>query len=346
MVTQITINKASPPLVPNTFASQPSFTQKILNFQINLAQNSANAQPTSFASAQGIGTPGSFNISGVRSQVRIRNATAPAGSYADVSIWGLDQGLMNELASLGVLYDSVSKNQILISAGASSDDDASAFNANETPLQGFPVIFGGTIWFAYGDYSRMPDVPFRITAQLGLFNAVQSVTPGSWNGATSIVSVMQSFANQLGVPLENNGVSGSITNPYFPGTILQQLYAAAEHANITAMLVDGGTKLAIWPIPGSRTSQTNIPLISPDTGMIGYPSFANNGWLAVKMLYNPDVIFGGNIQVESSIPQANKTWTVQQLDLALDSLMPDGEWMGTALCQPKGTNPGVAPSVS
>ena len=80
--------------------------------------------------------------------------------------------------------------------------------------------------------------------------------------------------------------------------------------------------------------------------MVGYPSFANNGWLVVNMIYNPDVVFGGNIQVQSDIPQANKTWTVYKLDLALDTLVPDGDWIGTALCYPKGVNAPAPPTVS
>jgi hypothetical protein len=347
MTQQITINAPSPPLstAPATFASQPSFTQKLLNFLVSVPSDAQNNQITSFAEAQSTAQPGTYNFLGYRSRVRISNASAPSASFADISIYGLSQSLMNQLATLGVVINSVSKNSIIVSAGASSVSDASSLNAVQVPPTGFPVVFGGTFWFAFGDYNSMPDVPFRITAYGGLIDAVQSAAPSSFTGPTSIVSIMQGFAQKLGVPFENNGVTGSISNPYFPGTLLQQLYQAAEHAFIHAQLVDGGTKLAIWPIGGSRTSQTNVPLISPDTGMIGYPSFAQNGFLVVKMVFNPDVVLGGNIRVQSDIPQANKTWNVFSLDLALDSLIPDGDWMATAVCQPVGVNAGVPPAV-
>jgi hypothetical protein len=329
-----------------TFARQPSFTQKLLNFAVTL-DPTANGQPNSFAELNGLPTSGTFNISGARARCRITNAGAPAGGMADITIYGLSLSLMNQLATLGVVVDSVSKNQIIVSAGASSLPDASSANAAQTPAGGFPVVFGGTIWFAYGDYSNMPETPIRIIAQAGLINAVKSAAPASYTGPTSIVSIMESFAQQLGVPLENNGVDGTLASPYFPGTVLQQVYQAAEHANIRALLVDGGTKLAIMPKNGSRTSLTNIPLISKNSGMVGSPSFAQNGWLVVKMVYNPDVAFLGNIQVESAVvPQANKTWTVFKLDLALDTLLPDGDWMATALCYPKGVNAPAPPAVT
>jgi hypothetical protein len=345
----ITINKASPPLPPpgpSTFASQSSFTQKLLNFTVQLAASPGGLQPTAFAGQGGSLSPGTINISGARARCRIKNAGAPAKGTADIAIYGLSQSLMSELATLGLAVNSVTKNNIIISAGAASLPLASAANATLSPLFGFPVVFAGTIWFAYADYNSMPEVALRLQAQIGLAQAVISAAPTSYNGSTSIESIMQAFADALGVPLENNGVTGSLSNPYFPGTLMQQIDQAAEHANIRALLVDGGTKLAIMPLGGSRTSLTSVPLISKTTGMIKAPSFAGNGWLVVEFTYTPDVAFLGNIQVQSdTIPQANGPWTVFNLDLSLDTLVPRGDWKATAMCYPQGLSPGPPPTV-
>jgi hypothetical protein len=342
----ITVNKApAAAATPSTFQSQSSFSQKLLNFSFTLASGSAGNQPSTFS---GTNNSNSVSIAGHRARCRITNAGAPAGSTAEISIYGMSQSLMNQLATLGIAVDSISKNSVIVSAGTGqAGGSASAASAASSPASGFPVVFGGTIFFAYGDYGDMPNVPFKMIAQGGLFNAVQSVAPSSFTGPTSVATIMQKFASQLGVTFENNGVTAQLSNPYYPGTILQQIYQIAEHANVHAQLVDGGTKLAIWPIGGSRTSQTNIPLISMDTGMIAAPTFANYGWMVVKMVYNPDVVFYGNIQVQSEdVPQANNTWTVYKLDLALDTLLPDGDWMATALCYPKGVNAPAPPTVS
>jgi hypothetical protein len=208
------------------------------------------------------------------------------------------------------------------------------------------VIFGGTIYFAFGDYNNMPDVPFRFSAKAGLYNQVQSVPATSYQGSASIVSIMQAFAGRLSVPLENNGVTGTLQSPYYPGSLMQQIYQAAEHADIFAQLVDGATKLAIWPKTGYRTSQTKIPLISPDTGMIGYPTFGQNSYLYVRALYNPDVLFKGTIQIQSSLPQARGTWVVQKMDLVLDSLLPGGDWMMILQCWPVSAAAPPPPSVT
>lgn len=348
MADLITINKASPALSPSTFASQPSFLQRVLSFSFQLNPNPSTPQPATFATSDGVDTGADVvNLSGYRSECRITNATAPGGSYCEAKIFGMSQSLMNQLAAVGPSVNSINRNNVTISAGAASNASAAAANASQAPLGGFPVAFGGTIYFAFGDYNNMPDVPFRFSARSGLFEQVQSAKPASYQGPTSIVSIMQAFADQLGVPLENNGVNGNLQNPYYPGTLMQQIYRAAEHADIFAMLVDGGTKLAIWPKTGFRTSQqASPPLISPSTGMIGYPTFGQNSYLYVRALYNPDVLFKGPVEIQSSIPQAQGLWTVQKMDLILSSLMPSGDWMMVLQCWPATTTTPAPPSVT
>ena len=64
--------------------------------------------------------------------------------------------------------------------------------------------------------------------------------------------------------------------------------------------------------------------------------FSSNSYMTVKHLFNPQVSLGGAIQVQSSLPQANGQWVVYQLDLALDSKVPKGDWMATAYCYKSG----------
>lgn len=336
----ITVN-AQPSSSSSSFASQSSFAQKILNFTFTLTSNPQSAQPATFSGTNS----NQLSVSGVRAQCRITNASPPSASSADIKIFGLPQSVVNQLSTL-VPVEKLQRNTILVNAGVSSTGDASAAAANAAPASGFPVVFGGTISYGVGDYSNMPDCSLHILAQAGLIEAVIPAKPSSFPGQTSVVAIMQNFANLLNVGFENNGVTTQISNPYYPGTIMQQIYQCAYHAGINAQLVDGGTKLAIWPQPGSRTSQTNIPLVSAQTGMVGYPLFTPTGYLIVKMIYNPSVIYGGNIQIQSSIQPANRTWSVYGLNLALDTLVPGGEWMATVLCYPQGLTAPVPPTVA
>ena len=53
----------------------------------------------------------------------------------------------------------------------------------------------------------------------------------------------------------------------------------------------------IWPKGQNRG--TLIPLISAETGMVGYPSSTQNG-VAVRVLYNPAMNIGQRVKAEAS----------------------------------------------
>lgn len=284
-----------------------SFTRRRLEFAFKLANDTKTNQPVKFSES---GTD-TATFAGVRASVRVQNSGAPAGSTAAVDIWGLTPSIMNQLSTLGMVFNMVPKNTITISAG---DDQ-----------NGMSVVFVGTIMAGYADYNQAPDVPFHMEANTILADAVAPATASSFSGPTSVADIMAGFARQMGLTLENNGVNVMLSNPYFAGNIRTQMRACAEHAGINAEIINGNT-LAIWPIGGARDN-AQIPLVSSTTGMIGYPSYTQQGIL-IRSIFNPQVTFGGKIKVESAIKTVNDVgqWAVNKLDLALDSEMPRGKW--------------------
>lgn len=312
MALQVTVN----PVLPQpAFQGQPSFVQRLIEISVTLSQNPQNNQPTTFSDGSDTVT-----ISGARTTVQIENNGAPGGSTANIAIYGLSQTLMNQLTTLGPVFNSIQRNTVLVKAG--------------DPTSGLSAVFTGTISWSYGDYSSASDVPLRMSCQSGTFESVVPTSVSSYPGPVDVATIMSGFARAMNVGFENNGITSKLPPSYFSGNLWTQLKTVAEHAHIKAELVDGGTILAIYPIGGSRNT-ANPPLISATTGMIGYPSFTQQG-LIVRMIYNPQVAFGGTIQVQSSLPQANKTWVVQKLDLNLESMKPHGNWMATAHCYAKG----------
>lgn len=329
----ITVSKAFP-ATQSPFTPTSSFIQKLISVSVTL--NPASAQVNALSSFAG-GLGNAVTLSGHRTSVRVSYAGAPAGSYATIRIWGVNQSLMNQLSTLGAVFDSIQRNFVTVSAGTS----VQGFTG--IPGQLTPV-FGGVAWQAFGEYDNMPDVPFVFVCQSGLDDATVAATPSSFTGVTDVATMMSGYARLMNKQFENNGVTAKLSNPYYGGNAWQQVQQAARDANINAELVSGGSTLSIWPVGGSRSAaNAPIPLISPQTGMIGYPTFAGNGYLVVRHIFNPLVAFGGQIQVQSSLPQANKTWIVQKLDLALDSLVPKGEWTGVAYCQPSAFSAPVPP---
>lgn len=307
------LSLASPLASPGT----TSFVQRLLDFTVRLADASGVNQPNQFANGTN-----TVKLSGLRASVRVQNSGTPKGTDAQVSIYGMTLEMMNQLATLGMRFSLVPRNELTITAG----DKGS----------GMSLVFNGTIIRAYGDFQGAPDVPFRFECVAGTFNAVFPAKASSFPQATTVESIMKAMSLQMGVGFENNGVNVTLPPSYFPGSLGTQWQKVATDAKIGAGLVVGaggggpGLVLAIWPLNGSRGGVA--PVIAPGRGMIGYPIYTADG-VAIKTIYNPQIGFFGQVVVEDSeIRGANGTWIVHKLDHALDSMMPNGLWESTVYC--------------
>lgn len=305
-----------------------TFTQKRLEFSVQLANNPQTNQPNTFSES---GTD-QVTITDKRSSVRIQNSGAPSSSAAQVLIYGLSESIANQLSTLGMVLNLVPKNTLTIKAG----DDA-----------GMTAVFSGTIAEAYGDFSAAPDAPFIMNCQAGLADATANVPPTTFSQQTDVATIMAGFARQMNVGFENNGVTTQLPASYFSGSVQTQMREAAKHAGINAEIVNGNV-LAIWPRFGSRNT-ARVPVIArpPNGSMIGYPSFTQQGILA-RNLFLPDIAFGGKVNIQTDVKQlqkANGIWTIYKLDLALDSQVPRGQWMSSFYCYNSDSpNPVIPPS--
>jgi hypothetical protein len=323
--TRIYIGKAATPVSPQApFQGAPSFVSRLIEITVSLTPNQQTGQPNTFAGTNS----DTVTFSGFRTMVRIENAGGVT-AHAGVDIFGLSPSFMNQLSTLGMIFDMVQKNTITISAGDSN---------------GVSPVFSGTIAQAFANYNSLPSASMHFECQVGLINGVVPVAASSFPQTTSVATIMAGFANQLQPPVgfENNGVTATLPSCYFPGSIRDQIREVAEHAHINAEILPGSggqQVLAIWPMGGSRTSLAggNIPLVSKDTGMILTPSFGPNGFAIVRTLFNPQIAFGGSIQVQSGVvPQLNRQWVVMRMGLALDAFVPKGKWEQSLVCYRKG----------
>ncbi len=322
-----------------------SFSQRIITVTVQLAPNTGTNQPNTFVKNGG----DTVTLSGSRTSVRIQNSGAPADCNAQVKIWGMTPSLMNQLSTLGLVFNLVPKNQLTIQAGTMGPGGA----------PNLATVFTGTVWAAYGDYSAQPDVPFIFECLSYAADAVLSVPPSSFSGSANVSDIMSGFARQMNLGFENNGVSSTLSNAYFSGAAKVQAQKCADAAGISWGIVQGNV-LAIWPRGGNRNTP-NMPVIAPppDGDMISYPAFTQQG-IVVKTLFDPTISFGSLIKVQSSLlsgivnsQNSNQggakslapvaaaqtmaaaattfpsTWAVNKLDLALDSLLPKGQWMSS-----------------
>ncbi len=273
-----------------------SFTKKRIVTDISLASGQFSIGGGNNAALRGLRTSCIINVFGGFSQ-----------SNMEMAIFGLPLSLMNQLSNVGKNYNKSLPNLISVQAG---DDE-----------MGMHLVFQGQIFSAFVDARAMPEVAFRIQAKPGGFDQVKPATPMSFKGSGDVAQMMGQVASKMGVGFENNGVSVKLANPYYAGSLFQQAANIARDAGIEWIL-DRGT-LAISP-PG-KPRQGGTKLISPTTGLVGYPMF-NENQVICQILFDPIVKFGGSVEIQSDLTAANGTWIVNQLTHYLDAEMPKGKW--------------------
>lgn len=254
------------------------------------------------------------SLEGHRILTTIQKGNSPGFDAAVIRIFGMTRSLMNSLSRLGKPLTYERLNKVSISAG---DDKGTA------------LVFIGDIQNAWTDFEGIPDSSLFVMARSGQFDSMKAVPPTSFAGGADVAVIMSGFAAQmttasgaLGMKFENSGVTGKfLSNPYYPGTIIQQAEACARAADIN-MTIDRDT-LAIWPKNGIRGAQ--IPLLSAATGLVGYPSYCDTG-LAFKAEYNPTFVFGGQVKIESDLKPASGTWVINGLMHDLSAEQPRGPW--------------------
>lgn len=246
------------------------------------------------------------------------DTSAPCGDSMgamQLRVYGLTQSMMNQITTIGVFGQVGGSSKITVAAGEKG--------------KALTTIFQGSIWQAWADYNNAPEVAFNVIAYTGMTAALKPVGAKSYTGATDVSFVMESLAMDAGWAFVDSGVNVTLSNPYFPGSTLDQIRECARSADIYYK-VENET-LTIWPKNGFV--QSSEPIISAETGMIGYPSLSSQG-MTVKTLFNPGVTMGGMLNVESSLKMATGKFQVLNYTHSISSLAPGGPWFTEILCFP------------
>lgn len=285
-----------------------TFVKRQLSVSFQLQSGASNAT-TQFAES---GT-NTASLSNLRMSAKVVKSGDPTLNQMQLAIYGMTLSLMNQLSTLGKQVNLLRPALVTLQAG-----DA---------FSGMTAVFQGNVAHAWADFQSAPDVPFHVEAYSGLMGGIQKMDPTSFSGSTDATSIMQSCASKMGLSFENNGVNQKLSNPYFYGSPRAQAQSCAEAANI-GWTVDDGT-LAIYPKDKPRNGGSVT--VSPDTGMVAYPTFTNAG-IMVRTLFNPQIKFRTQIQVQSSLQRANGSWIVYGLSHDLEAQIPGGQWYSTLEC--------------
>lgn len=264
-----------------------------------------------------------LELSGLRTSADVIYAGGLGAGTLDLAIYGMTLSHMNQLSTLGLVYTQIRRNSITLEAG---DDQ-----------NGMATVFQGTILNAWPDMNGMPNVPFRVSAQVQMVNAIKPSKTISIKGGADVATILSGLATQMGAKFENNGVSVKLQNVYYAGTAFEQAQQIVQHAGIEWNAVAGNT-LAIWS-PGKSRGGTAV-LVSKATGMIGYPTATSNG-VALRNIWNPSIGLGTLLKVQTTLELNSGTgeFTVYGLDHHLDCYTPNGRWFSDIKAAPPGLGP-------
>jgi hypothetical protein len=259
-----------------------------------------------------------ITLTNFRVWAQIENFSTPAGSgSAIIRISGLSLDHINQISQTGFLFKIPKPpNEVSISAGD--------VNGN------FAQIYQGIIQEAKPDFSNQVDAAFIITALASSNLRYTPTTPISYPGGVAAGDALAAICKQAGVTLQNNGVTGQLASPYFPGTAWQQMLRAADAAGAFAFYNAQTNTLTVWPKNGAspNKSQANPVLISVPTGMIGYPEFQAS-YVKVRNVFSNGlqaVVPGTYIKVQSTLTAANGVLSVQSSTTTISARLPKGPW--------------------
>ena len=292
-----------------------SFTKKLLEAHITLAEGGFNT-----ATGQGANT----KIIRLGMDVDIQKPGGKEKNKAKVKIFNMPLADMETLTTLAFKPLQASKNRIAVYAG---DEE-----------HGMSLAFSGDIVSAVPNFNSAPDPSFDIECITGYVASITPVPPLTAQGSQDVATLMQGLAKQIGLAFVNRGVSVSLRNVALVGGPMEQAQQLAHDARIDLIVDDG--EMVISPLATLRSDDGgSTPVWSAKSGMIGYPSFDNEG-VTVKGIYEPKLQLGGPVRIESIVPRASGLWQIVSLSHKLQAGYPGAtQWIS----QIKASYPGAKP---
>ena len=245
-------------------------------------------------------------IEGLATTVTITKAGLPEKNSAEIRITGMKMKDMEQLTFLSFMPGEYRKNHILIEAG--------------TKNERVDIIFKGDITAASADFSGAPDVVFKIQAITAGWRGLVPDVPMSINGEADAARLIERCAFAAGYGFTNEGVSAVVKNCTFNGSAIQKAQQIAEEIG-AELLIDDDT-MVLMPYGKPRGDAVYL---AADSGMIGYPSFTNDG-ITVESFFNPRLRLGGQVRIVSVVPRASGWWKITKLSHDI-SAYTQGRWV-------------------
>ena len=247
-------------------------------------------------------------IEGLATTVDVTKNGLPEKNTAKIKIANLAMSDMEQMTFLAFRPLQNRKNKIMVEAGNQGEE--------------LSMVFKGDITSSFPDFSSAPDIFFHIEAMTAGWSLCMNTSPTSVDGEMPVSQLMQKWATEAGFGLINNGITASVQNSTYNGSPIEQAQQCADEVGIELLIDDENFTIQSWDNP-----RGDAVLLNPQSGLIGYPSFNNDG-ISARCFYDPKLKLGGQVKIESIVPRASGYWKLTKLTHALTAYT-NGAWMSS-----------------
>ena len=247
---------------------------------------------------------------GLRVQVVLSYGAGNITPTAQISIYGLTIATMTPLMRIQWNTMQAILNTIQIEVGDKSDKVLS-------------LAYEGNITFAKIDTSNAPTMCLQIESQMAIVEALTPRQPNTYTKGQDGAMVIQQLARSIGYQFSNNQASHILTSDVtMEGSYLSRIQLLATNCDFDLYVEQ--KSITICQRGFART--VKIPVITPTTGLIGYPSPDIRG-ITFRCMYSPLVQFGGIVRIaDSLIPTCNGDWRIYGVRAVLETNVGSGRW--------------------
>ena len=124
----------------------------------------------------------------------------------------------------------------------------------------------------------------------------------------------------MGFHLVNDGEEKIAKNPRLSGSDMNKLINLAKDYDIGINVDDGTVRIF-----NKGASDRVMLSVSDENGLIGYPSFEQNG-ISCSVEYTPNVRLWDKFEIQTVLSKASGQWFIQSIEHRLDANIQGGLW--------------------
>ena len=259
---------------------------------------------------------------GLRVSCNIINGNGAVSPTANIQIYGLALDKMLKLMRIQWNTMGAVQNTILIEAG---EEGSELFK-----------VYSGNITFAKIDMANAPNVSLNIESQSAIVDSLLPVQSKIFEANTDAAAMIEGICKDMGYRFENNGASKIIADGgTYNGTRINMIKSIADAADFDLYIEQNN--IAICPKGGPR--KIPVPIISPKTGLVGYPIPDVRG-VSFKAFYDPLIRFGGLVEIRDSVlgDTVNAKWRIFGTTVTIEANTDGGAWFIECNASPAGEN--------